>query len=88
MKSLRFFVVVLFLPAALLAVPGQQTSPGQTSESQQKKDVPQQQQPGTENPDLGKHNPPTAGTSTSVKHHKKHHPKAAGTTDTTTTSQH
>jgi hypothetical protein len=86
MKSLRLSIA-LFLPMALLAAPWQQTSPGQTSTTQKKKDVPDQQSPGTENPDIGNHNPEgsTTASPSSVKHRKKHHPKSAGTTQTTAT---
>lgn len=78
--------------AALPCAAQQQTAPGQTSTYQQKKDVPQQQGPGTENPDLtNPHNtpPPSSNSSSTstVKHRKRHHPKAAGTTETTTSGR-
>jgi hypothetical protein len=80
--------LLLFVVSAVPCVAQQQSSPGQTSTDQQKRDVPEQR-PGTNNPDLSKeHNAPPAATDSSsgstVKHRKKHHPKAAGTTDTAT----
>lgn len=89
MNNLRASLIATFMAAALPCVAQQQSTPGQTSTYQQKKDVPQQS-PGTDSPDLSKeHNaPPSSSNSSSgstVKHRKKHHPKAAGTTDTATT---
>ncbi len=87
MTNLRTCLALLFMAATVPCVAQQQSSPGQTSTDQQKRDVPEQG-PGTNNPDVSKeHNAPPSGNSSSgstVKHRKKHHPKSAGTTDTST----